>query len=158
MITDEEIPPPVSGLLIGRRDIPLSPDMVHKTIVAAMHPESIRHIEDALKAAPASLRGALSYAVLRGTPKQREAAVDAWRPKHGVRILLLVANSSCSGLHLPEATRFVAYHKHIDDNVARQLFGRAQRVGRTVNLEIAMLVDEREYVAPDAAPPAGADA
>jgi len=142
-LADEEVPAFVTGLLEGKRDAPPPPGTRRKIIIAAMHSESTAKISRALAEAEAGFGGP-RHVVFQGTRKRRDAAVAEYEDPEGAEIFLLTSAASCSGLHLPWTTHFVEYHRHVDTEIAKQLIGRAQRVGRTVNLEVIALASEGE--------------
>jgi superfamily II DNA/RNA helicase len=139
-VSDGGVPPTVRGLLAGRRHAPVPAGVAHKYLVFAMHSESARQIAAALAALGAGL------VLLRGTRKQKDAAVRRFKGRGARSVNLMIATSSrdCAGLHLPEVTRLVLYHHHGDRHIAEQAVGRAQRVGREHSLEVIELLNEGE--------------
>lgn len=142
-LDDKEVEPFVQGLLEGRRDVPAAAGAPKKILIAAMHSESTRKIGGALAAAKKE-QGLPGHVVLQGTRQQRDQVVAEFKNPAGPAIMLLTSSTSCSGLHLPEVTDFVEYHHHADIEVAGQLVGRAQRVGRSANLSVIVFVSEGE--------------
>ena len=138
-LSDEEVPPFVTGLLLGHRDRPPADGAVRKYLVFAMHPESARHIEAGLTA----LR--VPYGRLQGKRKEKDATVARFKDlRSGVNVLVAASSRDCAGLHIPETTTVIMYNRHTDRAVAEQAIGRAQRVGRTVNLQVIEIVAEGE--------------
>lgn len=136
-ISDEPVVAFIDGLLDGQRDIQHPTDAPHRNMVFAMFPESMKQISAAF--------GVLNikYAVLSGCRKKKDETVRRFQSGE---ITTMVVNSSrdCAGLHLPEVTRLILYHRHIDKNIAKQCVGRAQRIGRTSSLQVIELLDESE--------------
>jgi uncharacterized DUF497 family protein len=59
-------------------------------------------------------------------------------------VLLINSQQHCAGLNLQMATDVAFTHKIIDENVESQVAGRAQRIGRTCNLNIHYLFYQNE--------------
>lgn len=141
-VSDEETPPFVGGLLEGARVAPRPAGAPHKHLIFAMHAESARQIAAGLAA-----RG-VEHVLLRGTRAQKDETIRRFRAPAGragaVGVMVIASNRDCAGLHLPEVTRLVFYHRHGDEAIARQAAGRAQRVGREFSLEIVEILSEGE--------------
>ena len=136
-VSDAEIPPLVRGLLEGCREKPVPTNAPHRYLIFTMYGESTEQI-----AAAFSSLG-VAFVLLRGTRRNKDKAVHDFKTG---RVAVMVATSSrdCAGLHLPEVTRLVFYHHHIDKDIARQSVGRAQRVHREYSLEVIELMTEGE--------------
>jgi hypothetical protein len=145
-VSDDPVPAIVQGLLEGRREAPVPVGVRHKYLIFAMHAESARAIAAGLLA-----RG-VSHAFLRGARPQKDEAVRRFKSRANyadpvggaVDVLIATSSKDCAGLHLPEVTRLVLYHHHIDKHIAEQAVGRAQRVGREYSLEVIELMNEGE--------------
>jgi hypothetical protein len=144
-LSDGEISPIVSKLIEGRREAPLPPEVGHKTLIFTMFDESSRNILRALE------QTGLSHCRLAGTRQQRDRVVDRFKRRATapgeephVDVLVATTGSDCSGLHLPEVTRLVLFHRHRDQNVAEQAVGRAQRLGREYSLEVVEFASRNE--------------
>jgi hypothetical protein len=145
-VSNGPVPAIVQGLLEGRRAVPVPGDVPHKYLIFAMHAESARQIAAGLEAM------GINYALLRGTRQKKDEAVRRFKSRedyadaHGGSVDILIATSSrdCAGLHLPEVTRLVLYHHHVDKHIAEQAVGRAQRVGREYSLEVIEILNEGE--------------
>jgi hypothetical protein len=55
--------------------------------------------------------------------------------------MVLSTPKDCGGIDLPFVTHIVAYNA-VEGNIARQVAGRGQRLGRTHNLTIVRIVNE----------------
>lgn len=136
-ISDKEVPPIVKGLLEGRRDSPVPPETPHRYLIFAMYSESSRQITAALKVL------GVGFVSLHGKRREKDIAVQAFKSGE-VNVMIATSSRDCAGLHLPEVTRLVLYHHHVDKHVAEQSVGRAQRVGRDFSLEVIELMSEGE--------------
>jgi hypothetical protein len=147
-VSDEPVPPIVQGMIEGRREIPIPAGVPHKYFIFAMHAESSRQIAAGLDAV------GIKYACLRGTRREKDKAVRRFKTRHApdaipaddesVDVVIATSSRDCAGLHIPEITRLVLYHRHVDEDVAKQAVGRGQRVGREVSLEVLEFVSEGE--------------
>lgn len=137
--TDESTDPFVTGLLEGRVEKPMPPGHAHKYLIFTMHAESTRAIAAGLG------RMGIPFLHLSGTRQKKDEAVRTFKAAEGANIMIATSSRDCAGLHLPEVTRLVLYHRHVDNNIAEQAVGRAQRVGREYSLEVIELMNEGEY-------------
>jgi hypothetical protein len=128
--------PYVSGLLDGKRDIPWPADQSCKFLIFTMHLESTKKISKALHDA------GIVHATLTGSRAVRDKAIDAFRMD--THVLLATSATDCAGLDLPFISHVVFYHHVIDTNIAMQVAARGQRLGRTHNLEVVMILNESE--------------
>lgn len=136
-VSDGPVPPPLTGLLEGRRVVAHPAGAPHRYLIFAMHPESMRQIEAGLA------RAGVAYVRLQGTRAHKDEVVGRFKSGE-THVLLATSSRDCAGLHLPEVTRVVLYHHHHDVQIAKQAVGRAQRIGRTESLEVVILVNEGE--------------
>ena len=137
-ISDNIVPAFVQGLLVGERNNPWPADKPRRILIFAMHPESTRQIAQILE-----IYGA-PYSLLRGARAQKDAAVAEVRDAPGTGILLVTAAKDCAGIHMPWLSHIIFYHRVHDRHVEAQVAARGQRLGRTHNLEIMMIVNEAE--------------
>jgi len=133
-ISDQMVNPYISGLLIGKQNIPnvdrkkfLIVALVQETNNLISHEFTIRNIP---------------HQVLGGTSAQKNKIID--RFKTDIDILLVTAINDCAGLHLPFVSHIIFYHKIIDRNTESQLAARGQRLGREYNLEIISILYQNE--------------
>lgn len=139
-ISFDEIPPMVSGLIDGRQNIPVPDDVEHKYLIFAMYTESANQISTNLN----SLN--INHVILKNTRKEKNEAVRRFKSYGDDSVNIMIATSSrdCAGLHLPEVTRLILYHHHIDPHVTKQVIGRAQRVERKYSLEVIEILSQGE--------------
>lgn len=135
------LPPFVSGLLAGHRDVPRPPQVSPKFLVFAMHAESSDQITRALAAE------GIAAARLAGKRGQKDAAVAQFRAAEGPAVLVATSSQDSAGLHLPEVSTVIFFNRHLDVEIAKQAIGRAQRVGREFSLEVVELVTRGELLA-----------
>ena len=77
------------------------------------------------------------YLELRGTKEKRDNTIDSYKTGN-VNVLLLNTIHSGAGLHLPETTDIIMYHR-LHDYQKTQVIGRANRIGRKINLNVHYL-------------------
>ena len=132
------LPPLVDGLLAGLRDVPRPPGAPQKFLIFAMHPESTRHVLDALDAE------GIPAVRLSGKRAEKNEAVARFKDPAGIDVMVATSSRDCAGLHLPEVGCLIFYNRHVDREIAKQAIGRAQRVGRAHSLEVIEIVSEGE--------------
>lgn len=88
-----------------------------------------------------TMRG-VTHAHLRGNAAQVSSTVTAYRGG-ALRVLLVNGRSYGSGLDLSVTTDVVLFHK-LDNEIERQVIGRAQRGGRTAPLNLWYLLHANE--------------
>jgi SNF2 family DNA or RNA helicase len=77
------------------------------------------------------------YLELRGTKEKRDNTIDSY--KYGnVNILLLNTIQSGAGLNLQETSDIILFHR-IHDYQKTQVIGRANRIGRKIELNVHYL-------------------
>lgn len=80
-----------------------------------------------------------TYSELKGSAKQRSNILNDF--KNGkIKILFLNSRYNGSGLNLQEVTDIILYHK-MDDLTQMQIIGRANRIGRKIDLNIHHLIN-----------------
>ena len=111
-----------------------------RVLIYARHAETMRLLEREL-----AILGVMT-APLRGTRAQRDVAVATFKNVAGraPRVLLVADARDCAGLHLPEISHVVFFHRVEDAAVRAQVVGRAARPGRTRDLIAYELLDEFE--------------
>ena len=77
------------------------------------------------------------YLELRGTKEKRDNTIDLYKSGN-VNVLLLNTIHSGAGLNLQETTDIIMYHR-LHDYQKTQVIGRANRIGRKVNLNVYYL-------------------
>ena len=79
----------------------------------------------------------IHYLELRGTKEKRDNTIDLYKTGH-VNVLLLNTIHSGAGLNLQETTDIIIYHR-LHDYQKTQVIGRANRIGRKINLNVHYL-------------------
>ena len=79
----------------------------------------------------------IHYLELRGTKEKRDNVIDLYKTGH-VNVLLLNTIHSGAGLNLQETTDIIMYHQ-LHDYQKTQVLGRANRIGRKMNLNVHYL-------------------
>jgi len=79
----------------------------------------------------------ISYLELRGTKEKRDNTIDLYKSGN-VNVLLLNTIHSGAGLNLQETTDIIMYHR-LHDYQKTQVIGRANRIGRKINLNVHYL-------------------
>jgi len=77
------------------------------------------------------------YLELRGTKEKRDNTIDLYKTGN-VNVLLLNTIHSGAGLNLQETTDIIIYHR-LHDYQKTQVLGRANRIGRKMNLNVHYL-------------------
>ena len=78
-----------------------------------------------------------NYLELRGTKEKRDNAIDSYKSGN-INILLLNTIQSGAGLNLQETSDIILFHK-INDYQKIQVIGRANRIGRKIELNVHYL-------------------
>ena len=133
-ISNNIVPPHISGLLIGRQDIPHTGK--GKYLIFSLLTETTYFLSDQLN------KFNISHQILQGTRVQKHNIIEKF--EHECDILLVTATNDCAGLHLPFVSHIIFYHKIIDHNIESQIAARGQRLGRKSNLEIISLLYQYE--------------
>ena len=134
-ISDDIVPPYISGLLLGVQDIP-NPG-INKFLIFSLLTETTHLLSKELTDRN------IVHNILNGTISQKKKIISEFEFSHS-NILLVTATNDCAGLHLPFVSHIIFYHKIIDPNIESQIAARGQRLGRTFNLEIISLLYEME--------------
>ena len=79
----------------------------------------------------------IHYLELRGTKEKRDNTIDSYKTGT-VNVLLLNTIHSGAGLNLQETTDIIMYHR-LHDYQKIQVLGRANRIGRKINLNVHYL-------------------
>lgn len=80
----------------------------------------------------------IKYDILRGTTKHRDNILEKF--KNGeTSVLLLNSTTNAAGINLREATDIILYHD-MTDILMNQIIGRANRLGRNIDLRVHHLV------------------
>lgn len=133
-ISDTMVDPYISGLLIGKQNIPNVGQK--KYLIVALVQETNNFISQEL-----TIRN-IPHQILGGTSSQKNKIIEKF--KTDIDILLVTAINDCAGLHLPFVSHIIFYHKIIDRNTESQLAARGQRLGREFNLEIISILYQNE--------------
>tara|TARA_Y100000389_G_scaffold202665_1_gene248649 strand:- start:1453 stop:3243 length:1791 start_codon:yes stop_codon:yes gene_type:complete len=86
----------------------------------------------------------ISFAMLSGRIETQQKILNEFTSGK-IQVLLLNANYFGAGLDLNVTTDIIIYHKFRNDNLKKQVIGRAQRIGRTQPLTISYLQYDDEY-------------
>lgn len=114
--------------------VAIPPEAPRRVLVFSYHRESTLKILDAFKAA--DIRSSL----LQGRRAEKDRLIKQFRTSQKpLEILIITASRDCSGIHLPECTDQVFYHRVVSTDVAAQLVGRGQRPGRKGSLRVHTL-------------------
>lgn len=82
----------------------------------------------------------ITYEILKGTQIQK--SLDNFN-KGKTKVLMLNASHFGAGLNLQSASDIVIYHRFTSE-IEEQVIGRAQRIGRTTNLNVYYLIHDNE--------------
>lgn len=94
-------------------------------LIFSYHPESTRRILEAFE------KSKIKSALLRGKSKEKDKVIFNFRRStRDQEILIITGSNDCAGIHLPEATDIIFFHRMKSPEVESQLGGRAQRPGR----------------------------
>lgn len=105
-----------------------------RVLVFSLHTESTKMLCAALREAGADPQH------FGGTSRQKERLTQAYRAStRELEVLIITASNTCSGVHLPETTDVVFFHRFVKPETEAQLAGRAQRPGRVAPLRIHQL-------------------
>ena len=132
----ESVPVNIPQLLRGTKDIFIDGNTTRKILVFANFDETLKLVEDML------VENGITFLRLQGTYREKAASVKSFR-EYGT-VMLINSSHSCAGLNIQFATDIVLFHKINDNNVAGQVVGRGQRVGRTCNLQLHSLLFHNE--------------
>ena len=87
----------------------------------------------------------IKYLKLQGTHSKISTIISTFKNSNiHPTVLLINSSEHCAGLNLQFATDLIFFHKIINDNIESQVAGRAQRIGRTSNLNIHFLLYTNE--------------
>jgi hypothetical protein len=139
---------PIPGLLgndnpmVGHsyaNEILLEEQPKRRYLVFTYYRESTRRILDAFEMA------GISATQLRNNRTEKDRAINTFRRSQKPReVLVILASKDCAGIHLPECTDEIFYHRVRCANVSAQLAGRGQRPGRKASLRIHNLLYSNE--------------
>ena len=87
----------------------------------------------------------ICYEVLKGRMESQQKSIQNFENGH-TQILMLNANNFGAGLNLQMTTDIIIYHKFRNNELRKQVIGRAQRPGRTSQLTVTYLTHEGEGV------------
>lgn len=126
----------IPKLINGTIDVPAVNERVRKVLVFASHNETIGNIEEALH------KQNIAYERLNGTFREMTRTLARFR-EYG-RVLIVNSSHYCAGVNIEFCTDLVFFHKLIHVGIEAQVIGRAQRIGRTTNLNVHYLMYENE--------------
>lgn len=108
-------------------------------LLFSQHPESTTRIVEALD------HCGIPNGILKGHRSKKDKAIHRFRFSTAAReVLIITGSEDCSGIHLPECTDQIYFHKMLTEEVSAQLAGRAQRYGRRASLRVHNLLYEDE--------------
>jgi hypothetical protein len=127
---------PIAGLLGNDGPIIDRPDAAtRRFLLFSQHPESTARILEVLGLCE------IPCAVLNGRRSEKDRLIHRFRSSMAPReVLIITASKDCAGIHLPECTDQVYFHRMLSGEVNAQLAGRAQRHGRRASLRIHNLL------------------
>jgi SNF2 family DNA or RNA helicase len=111
---------------------------VQKICIFSGYNETIEQIESAL------VEKGVSFLRLEGTSSKLANLIDEFRKNDSIKVLLINSNRKCSGLNIEFMTDLILFHKTYNESIEGQLIGRAQRIGRTSNLNVHYLLYNNE--------------
>ena len=76
----------------------------------------------------------INFSELRHTSKCRENTLKKFK-NGNLNVIFLNSNNNGSGINLQEVTDIILYHE-MDENLQTQILGRANRIGRSINLTV----------------------
>ncbi len=83
----------------------------------------------------------ITYTTVRGAWKSRSNAIESF--KYGdTQVIFLNSSYNAAGINLQEATDIILYHE-MEVSTQNQIIGRANRIGRTVPLNVHHIVSEK---------------
>jgi len=127
----------IKQLIIGKSI--LEPPKYRKVLVFANFNETLHNIEKTLD------ENSIKYLKLQGTHSKISTIISTFKNSNiHPTVLLINSSEHCAGLNLQFATDLIFFHKIINDNIESQVAGRAQRIGRTSNLNIHFLLYTNE--------------
>lgn len=80
----------------------------------------------------------ISYAEVQGTVNTRSKKINSFK-EGKTKVIFLNSKSNGAGINLQEASDIILYHE-MDENVVKQIIGRANRIGREEKLYIHHLI------------------
>jgi hypothetical protein len=105
-----------------------------KFILFSSYDETFKSIQDLLYA------NHIRFCEIKGSMKSMEGNIQKF--KNGeIKVIFLNSKFHGAGLNLQEATDVIIYHK-MEDNLLRQVLGRANRIGRKESLQVHHLIYE----------------
>jgi len=129
---DIQIPKLIMGTHIIER-----PDNIHrKFAIFSNYNESLNSVAKFLH------EKNIKYKKLKGTYSEIANTIEEFR--NTCDVLLINSSQNCSGLNLQFCSDMIIYHNIIDDNIASQVCGRIQRIGREYCANIHWLCYENE--------------
>lgn len=108
----------------------------HKILIFANYEETFKKIETKLN------DGKISYCLLKGTDKQINTIINNFSVGK-IKVIMLNAKYFGAGMNLHMATDLIIYHR-FNREMEEQIIGRAQRIGRTKQLNVYYLVHNNE--------------
>ena len=80
----------------------------------------------------------IQYVEIKGTVKNREKNLKMFKEK-SVPVIFLNSKLNCSGVNLQEASDIILYHE-MNGVTTNQIIGRANRIGRLIQLDVHHLI------------------
>lgn len=102
-----------------------------KFLVFSGYDETFKPISEALE------MDDISFILIKGTAKTMERKLKEYKTGDA-RVIFLNSKVNSAGLNLQETTDIILYH-HMEGNTQRQIIGRAERIGREVDLTVHTL-------------------
>lgn len=80
----------------------------------------------------------IAYAEVQGTVNTRNKKIKSFK-EGNIPVIFLNSKNNGAGINLQEASDIILYHE-MDDNMIKQIIGRANRIGRTKKLYVHHLI------------------
>lgn len=76
----------------------------------------------------------ITFIEVKGTVEERQKNITSFK-KGDIQVIFLNSNFNGAGINLQEATDIIIYH-NMNDHMLNQVIGRANRIGRSVSLDV----------------------
>jgi len=127
----------VEGL--DSHSIPQDPAKPKKIIIFNNYEESINMIIDFLN------ENKVKFIYYGGNYRNMAELINQFKTTD-IPVIIINSSITCAGINIQIATDVIFFHKIKDENIEGQVAGRAQRIGRTCDLNIHYLLYENEKI------------
>ena len=80
----------------------------------------------------------ISFVDIKGTVETRQKNINKFK-HNNCQVIFINSKINSAGINLPQTTDIILYHE-MDNNIKKQIIGRAQRIGRKESLSVHSLV------------------